>query len=319
MYEVTYNQSSLTITNTHELVCDVAVTVSVNKHVVYIGDVVEYIITVTNVGPVDASGVYVNSTVLPEGLTYISDNLTNSKYDELRSKLLKSILRGSTPSYEQSTSTFGVWTIGDLAVGQQVKLAILASADVVGKYTIQEDVTADSDVYEPNNHDSTWVKVLPVTDLELDKTVDKTEIKVGDVVTYTFTVTNNGPSDATGVKVTDKNILKHEFVSASSGDYDPSTGVWTIGDLANGESVTLTVTVRINEAGEFTNTAVVTGNEHDNDTSNNNDTSDKVIVTEEPPEEPPAPIPVLPKAGNPLFVLIITLMALTGAVFVRRE
>ena len=219
-------------------------------------------------------------------------------------------------------------------MGEQVQLAILASADVVGGHNIHEHVTADSDVYEPNNDDETNVKVLAVTDLELDKSVDKTDIKVGDTVTYTFTVTNNGPSDATGVKVTDKNILKHEFVSASSSDYDSATGVWTIGDLANGESVTLTVTVRINEVGVFENTAIVTGNEHDNDTSNNNDSSEKVNVTEEEPteepitpeepidpEEPIAPkeASVLPKAGNPLFVLITSLMVLIGAIFVRRE
>ena len=325
LYDVTYDQETLTITNTHELMCDVGVTLTVNKNEVYIGEIVEYVITVTNHGPINATGVFVNSTILPEGLTYISDNLTNSNYDEQRSKLLNSKLRGSTPSYDKST---GIWTIGDLAVGEQVQLAILASADVVGDHNIHEHVTADSDVYEPNNDDETNVKVLAVTDLELDKSVDKTEIKVGDTVTYTFTVTNNGPSDATGVKVTDKNILKHEFVSASSSDYDSATGVWTIGDLANGESVTLTVTVRINEVGVFENTAIVTGNEHDNDTSNNNDSSEKVNVTEEEPteepitpEEPIAPkeASVLPKAGNPLFVLITSLMVLIGAIFVRRE
>ena len=118
----------------------------------------------------------------------------------------------------------------------------------------------------------------------------------------------------------DKNIINHEFVSASSEDYNPSTGVWTIGDLANGESVTLTVTVRMNEAGTFTNTAVVSGDQDDNDTSNNNASSDDVVVTEEPEEpEEPEEVSVLPKAGNPLFILIISLMVLTGAMFVRKE
>ena len=330
MYEAAYDQEALIITNTHDLVCDVVVTVTVNKPEVFIGEVVEYIITVTNVGPVDASGIYVTSTILPEGLTYITDNLTDNQYNEKRANLLSSILRGDTPGYDQST---GIWTIGDLAVGEEVKLAILARADVLGEHVISEEVTADSDINPDNNKDSTTVNVIPFSDLSIEKTVDKTKINVGDTVTYTFTVTNNGPINATGVKMTDKNILNHEFVSASSEDYDPSTGVWTIGDLANGESVTLTVTVKINEAGSFTNTATVSGDQDDNDTSNNN-ASAKVTVSEVPPDEQPDDQPdeqpdeptmtpkeagELPKTGNPLFVLIISLMVLTGAMFVRKE
>ena len=327
-YAVSYD--GLTITNTHNHECDVGVTVTASKAEVLIGEVVEYIITVVNNGPYDATGVYVNSTILPEGLTYITDNLTDNQYGEQRANLLKSALRGDTPGYDQST---GIWTIGDLAVGEEVKIAILARADVLGEHVISEVVTADSDVNPDNNKDSTTVNVIAISDLSIEKTVDKTKINVGDTVTYTFTVSNNGPSNATGVKMTDKDIITHEFVSASSEDYDPSTGVWTIGDLANGESVTLTVTVRINEAGTFSNTATVSGDQDDNNTSNNNASSDDVDVSEvpdeqpdeEPDEEPEEPTMTpkeageLPKTGNPLFVLIISLMVLTGAMIVRRE
>ena len=173
---------------------------------------------------------------------------------------------------------------------------------------------------------------------------------------WSIKVTNNGPNDATGVEVNDSDITQHEFVSASSKDYNSSTGVWKVGDLANGESKELTVTVRINDAGEFSNAVTVSGDQHDNDTSNNNASSDNVTVSEPPvdpeesddsddsdgpeesddseesdgPEEsdegdeqnePEKGISVaaLPKAGNPLLVLLLSLMILTGAMFERKE
>ena len=161
-----------------------------------------------------------------------------------------------------------------------------------------------------------------VADLSLKKSVDKKVIKVGDTVTYTFTVTNNGPDKATGVFMIDKDILQHEFVSSSSKDYDPSTGKWTIGELADGESIILTVTVRINEVGEFTNTAFVYGDQHDGDPLNNNDSVKIVVIKEEPPVVPDKDVPkevsVLPPTGNPLLMLLIALIFL-GFGLKRRE
>ncbi|WP_299716829.1 hypothetical protein, partial [uncultured Tenacibaculum sp.] len=46
--------------------------------------------------------------------------------------------------------------------------------------------------------------VVPaVADLELAKVPSNTSPNVGDVITYTVTITNNGTSDATGVGVSD--------------------------------------------------------------------------------------------------------------------
>ncbi len=85
--------------------------------------------------------------------------------------------------------------------------------------------------------------------MAIDISVDKTEINVGDEVTYTITVSNNGPNDSSGVKVTDSQLADFTFVSASSDDYDSSSGVWSVGELSNGSSVKLTVTVKIDNAG----------------------------------------------------------------------
>ena len=187
-----------------------------------------------------------------------------------------------------------------------------------GEYTIKVTTIVDE------NHTSTTseakITVRPIVDLELTKMVDKTNIKEGEKVTYTLTVKNNGPSDATGVKVTDKAITQHKFVSASSNDYDSTTGVWSIGDLANGSSVTLTVTVIIEKAGIYGNTAFVSSNENDTNMSNNNASSKDVVVTkdnhtdenettnETTPQK--AEVPTMHETGNPIFALLVVLMAL---------
>jgi len=66
-------------------------------------------------------------------------------------------------------------------------------------------------------------------------------VAVGSNVTFTVTATNNGPSDASGVQVTDQLPAGLTYVSStpSAGTYTSGTGVWDIGTLANGGSATL--------------------------------------------------------------------------------
>ncbi len=78
----------------------------------------------------------------------------------------------------------------------------------------------------------------------------------GGFVEYEITVSNAGPDDATGVEVTDDNlantglptdtILFVGVVSADRGTYDGATGVWTVGDVAAGETLSLVVRTQMN-------------------------------------------------------------------------
>ena len=110
-------------------------------------------------------------------------------------------------------------------------------------------------------------------DLKLSKSVDPTSAGPGDQVTFTITVENKGPNDATGVEVTDQLPSGYTYVSStpSQGTYDPATGVWDVGDLANGDSATLTITATVNASGDYTNTAEVTAlDQTDPDSTPNN-------------------------------------------------
>ena len=84
--------------------------------------------------------------------------------------------------------------------------------------------------------------------LKIAKTVDTTTAEPGDTITYTITVTNNTGKDLTDVKVADTLNSHLTLVSATAtGDGTYANGVWSIGSLTNGSSVTLTIKATINE------------------------------------------------------------------------
>lgn len=114
-------------------------------------------------------------------------------------------------------------------------------------------------------------------DLSITKTVDDATPSVGDTIVYTVTVTNGGPDAATGVAVTDLLPAGLSYVSnvPSQGTYISSTGVWTVGAIANGASKTLAITATVDTgtgSDTITNTAEVTASDQtDADSTPDND------------------------------------------------
>lgn len=83
--------------------------------------------------------------------------------------------------------------------------------------------------------------------LTITKAADKTRAMPGSVVKYTVTVTNNTGVDLSNIIVADKLDSDLRY-SDSTGDYSTGTGTWTVASLANGKSVTLTLTVKLKYA-----------------------------------------------------------------------
>jgi uncharacterized repeat protein (TIGR01451 family) len=110
----------------------------------------------------------------------------------------------------------------------------------------------------------------------------------GDRLTYTLTVTNNGPQAATGVTVTDPLPSNVHFNSVASTQGSctrsatkrPKDGTVTcnLGNLANGASATITIVVTTTTPGALTNTATVVGNEPDPDPANNTATATTTVI-----------------------------------------
>jgi len=101
-----------------------------------------------------------------------------------------------------------------------------------------------------------------VADLSLIKTVDDPEPNIGDVVTFTITVTNDGPNDATGVDITDMVPNGYGAISSISDAGSEAGGVitWTGFSIPSGGSVTVTFGAEVLAPGEgvdFDNVAEV--------------------------------------------------------------
>ena len=129
---------------------------------------------------------------------------------------------------------------------------------------IDADATTGGDVdFRDTTNDNADLIVL--------KSVDISAPAVGVNVIFSISVTNEGPSNATGVEVTDQLPSGYTYVNHSGGSYNSGTGVWSVGNLNSGTSVTLLIEATVNGSGVFFNTAQVTAsNNNDPDSTPNN-------------------------------------------------
>jgi uncharacterized repeat protein (TIGR01451 family) len=144
-------------------------------------------------------------------------------------------------------------------------------------------------------------------------------VTVGQDVTYTISVVNNGLSPATGVTLVDTPPAGATFVSATGGVM-PAGGVLTfnLGTLASGATATVSVVVQPTTAGTLTNMAVASAAESESSTSNNTASTSTTVTPTPTPTPTPSPTPTstptptptpTPTAAPPVTVLGVQLQS----------
>src|SRR5262249_48169346 len=119
-----------------------------------------------------------------------------------------------------------------------------------------------------------------------------TSVTVGDHITYTFTITNSGPDDATGVTLTDILPAEVTLVLAPEGCSGTEVTVTcNLGALARGNSTTIQLVVTATEIGNITNAGIIGSREIDDDLTNNAATQRTTI---NPTIKPPVRIDIKP-------------------------
>ncbi len=224
------NNTSVAVT-TVTASADLAVT-KTGPATVVAGGSVAYSLVVVNNGPSDAANLSVTDT-LPAGVTFVSatgagwtcSNVGNVSVTCTRPALAA----GATAPTITATVT---------APTQAGTLANTASVS-----------STTADPVPSNNSSSTSTSVTGAADLAITKTGPATVVAAGGV-SYQLTATNNGPSDATGVSVTDTLPAGVTFVSATG------TG-WTCTNVGN-VSVTCTMPLLATGATAPTITVLVT-------------------------------------------------------------
>ncbi|HSG70348.1 MAG TPA: DUF11 domain-containing protein, partial [Planctomycetaceae bacterium] len=118
----------------------------------------------------------------------------------------------------------------------------LAATPTTGVRTITIEVSDGS----ATGTATSMMTVLLSSDLAISASGTPTSVIAGETITYSITATNNGPNDATGVRVVGLLPAGTTFDSATPAiGTTYNAGTWTIGNLASGASVELTLTVLV--------------------------------------------------------------------------
>jgi uncharacterized repeat protein (TIGR01451 family) len=130
--------------------------------------------------------------------------------------------------------------------------------------------------------------VAPLIDLAITKIGSPNPDTLPGNITWTMVVTNHGPDAATGVTISDPLPAGNTFVSVSTSKGSCTGGAiihCAIGNMAPGESVTITLVTTPSVAGTVTNKVTVAGNETETNTANN--TATATVIVQAPFVPPP--------------------------------
>ena len=240
---------------------DIAVTKSVDNLAPAEGQVVTFTIAAANQGPSNVTSLSITDQ-LPAGLTYLSHTTSQGAY----------------------TSGTGIWSITtNLAAGATATLTLRATVNAGTSgltlvNTARLTASTPSDGYAANNTASATVKIGG-TDLRVTKSVDEPLPLEGDSIVYTVRVLNLGPSNTSGVQVTDLLPPGISYVShtVTQGTYTSGSGLWNVGVLNNGAGALLRITATVNAGTRgttITNTAsLAASTQPDTNPGNNSDSA----------------------------------------------
>jgi uncharacterized repeat protein (TIGR01451 family) len=229
------------------------------------GSIGTYNITVTNSGAAQTSASVTVTDTLPAGLTPTGWSGAAGGWSCIIASQTVTCTNTNTlnagVSYALLTITVGV--------------AQNAAASVTNTAT----VSGGGQVNTANDTSSDPTTIVSSSDLSLTKITNNSGSGIGTNATFTVTLTNSGPTDATGITVRDQLPAGLTYISstASAGAYNSATGVWTLASVLSGASPTLQIVARIDVIGSITNTAQVTASDQpdpDSTPNNNNAAED---------------------------------------------
>ncbi len=227
------------------------------------GGLATFLVTVTNSGP-DSGGGQVSIGSLA-GATAVDATATSGSFD----------------------AATGLWTFGALGAGLSTTLTV--TLDFPTGYLGTDNIIAEVVAADLPDPDSTpgqspggdtqddWaaagVALVPSADLSLSASITDTTVLFGEERVLFFTVDNAGPVAGGGTVRLDNvpAFASGPPLLLGGGSFDATTGLWTLPEIAAGQSATLAVGVLFDEVGARTITAeIATATQPDPDSTPGN-------------------------------------------------
>ena len=228
---------------------------------VVVGQSMTYSIAVTNFGPSSARSVTVNHQ-LPSGVLFVTATCS----------------QGGPPSQAGGLVTC---YLGTMAVGGTATMTVVGIPTSSGIISSTANVTSSEPDPDPSNNSATVLTqvIPPSADLTVGLTAIPNPVVIDGTLTYTISVTNNGPSDGSGVVVTNALPSGLSVLSAtvSQGSITSGGNLWTIGSLAAGHSATATIVAIPTIEGSLAGTSTIQGSQFDPNPANNSATITLVV------------------------------------------
>ena len=175
-------------------------------------------------------------------------------------KLFSVSLDGTVKWYATATSTTPI------GVGTDAGFVVTPTSE--GVFTYYAEASIGDCISERSSISFTVKKCL--TDLAVIKkaytpdAITTPDYLLGQTATYSIEAQNIGDANATDVKVTDLLPAGATYVSSTpTGEYNSTTGIWTIGSLTKGSNKSLLIQVTLGQKGSVVNTATISGTNED--------------------------------------------------------
>ena len=254
-------------------IADLGIAKNASPDPVAAGGVLRYTLRVTNTGPSNADNIVVSDT-LDSRLTFQSASFGCQHVGGVVTCTVSSLAAGELQDFD----IFAVVSLGTPDGATLVNTAVVT--------------TTSPEISDANNTAVVSTTVRAGADLAISKS-GQTVAKAGGTLTYTLQATNNGPSGATGVVVTDTlpsalvTSTATIAVTAPSGGSCVQTGaqiVCTLGGLSAGASGLITISAQISSSAVLgsviSNMAKVGSATTELDASNNSSIHETLVVGE---------------------------------------
>jgi uncharacterized repeat protein (TIGR01451 family) len=251
------------------------------------GDLLTYTLNITNLGPSDAQAVVVTNT-LPGAVIFGS----------------------VTPSQGSCTGTaIIICNLGDLEAGAAAEVIIhVQVSPTAPQGTISNIGEVASPTFDPDPGNNLETEITfvsnEIVNLRLTLSDSPDPVMAGETLLYHLQVINLGPSNATGIVLTDTLPAAVTLIAAVPGQGScngaPPTVICELGSLAVNTTVDLDITVQVDPSasGPLSNSAVTSAIEPDPNTGNNSASVNTTVRAEADLAVglSDAPDPVLPGA-----------------------